>query len=627
MLSALLRQIFGGGRKTAAAAPAEAPPVGPLDAARALLDARRLDEALTEVERVLGADPQSVDARVLKASILRRQRRLAEAKYLLEEALIVDPQCAEAWLELGTCYRLEDDPFWARFYLRLANAADPGRADVWNELGLVEITLGNFEQAEESLENTVNRNPDLAEGWNNLGMLLGRRHDLENARRHFLRAVYLKPEFYMAACNLGLVNRELERFEDAERELRRALALDPQPSAARLNLAGVLQDTGRVEAALEMLETAHAGAPQDADILTAMSAVALRLGDGAAATRRAEQALGCAPDNADARLALATAQLARGDFAQGWENYEARLASGQGIQRRFPIARWRGEDLRGKRIFVYGEQGLGDEIMFAACLPDLLRRGAHCLLDCNARLRPLMREAFPEVEVLEALTRPDSAEVIDVGADLCSPIGSLPRYLRRSREDFGGGQPYLKADAQRVAAWRARLDALGDGLKVGIAWRGGLARTGRANRSIALEALRPLLQTDGVRWVSLQHDARAEELTALEARDAGRVTHWHEAHEAMTETAALIPALDLVVTVCSTVVHLCGALGARALVMTPRGPEWRYLLEGSAMPWYASVELIRQRQRDDWSDVLACVRERLQRAQPAASAAASQVAS
>lgn len=622
MLSALLRQIFGRPAKADPAA-ADVPPAGALDAVRAHLAERRYDAALAEVERVLGGEPQSVDALVLKASILRRQRRLAEAKYLLEAALTLDPRCAEAWLELGTCYRLDEDPLWARYYLRLANAADPSRADVWNELGLIEITLGNFEQAEESLEHTVNLDPDLAEGWNNLGMLLGRRRDLDNARRHFLRAVYLKPEFYMAACNLGLVNRELERFDDAERELRRALALDPQPTAARLNLAGVLQDGGRLDEALAMLETAHAEAPQNADVLTAMSAVALRLGDGALALRRAEQALACAPENSDARLALATAQLARGDFAQGWENYEARLSSGQGVQRRFPIRRWQGEDLRGKRIFVYGEQGLGDEIMFASCIPDLIRRGAHCLLDCNARLRGLMREAFPEIEVLESPTRPDSTGEVEVAADVCTPIGSLPRFLRTAHGDFGGGRPYLKADAERVAAWRARLAGLGEGPKVGIAWRGGLARTGRANRSIALEALQPLFDRAGARWVSLQHDARAEELSALEASG---VVHWREAHGEMAETAALIGALDRVVTVCSTVVHLSGALGREALVMTPRGPEWRYGLEGASMPWYASVTLIRQRRHDDWSDVLAEVRARLHGASAAASAPASRSA-
>jgi len=619
MLSALLRQIFGRAGSAAPAAP-EAARSGALEAARKCLAERRLDEALAECERALGADAESVDAMVLKATILRRQQQLTEAKFLLEQALTLDPRCAEGWLELGTCYRLEDDPFWARFYLRLANAADPSRADVWNELGLVEITLGNFEQAEESLDNAVNRNPDLAEGWNNLGMLLGRRHDLENARRHFLRAVYLKPEFYMAACNLGLVNRELERFEDAERELRRALELDPCPTMARLNLAGLLQDMGRPEAALEMLETAHAQAPQDPDVLTAMSAVALRLGDGALAARRAEQALACAPDNAEARLARATARLAHGDFAQGWDDYEARLTSGQGVQRRYPIALWRGEDLQGKRIFIYGEQGLGDEIMFASCIPDLIGRGAHCLLDCNPRLRALMRESYPQIEVLESLHRPGSPEVIDVEADVSAPIGSLPRFLRRSRKDFADGRPYLKADAQRVAAWRERLAALGEGMKVGISWRGGLARTGRATRSLALEALQPLLGTPGLRWVSLQHDARPEELAALQTSG---VADWRDAHADLSETAALICALDRVVTVCSTVVHLSGALGREALVLTPRGPEWRYGLEGESMPWYASVSLIRQRRRDDWSDVLATVRTRLQDACRAPSALAS----
>jgi len=526
--------------------------------------------------------------------------------------LTLDPKCAEGWLDLGTCYRLANDPFWARFYLRLANVVEPSNADVWNELGLVEITLGNFESAEESIQNAVGRNPEHAEAWNNLGMILGRRRELGIARRHFLRAVFLKPEFYMAACNLGLVSRDLERFEDAERELRRALDLDPCPTAARLNLAVVLQDLGRSDEAREILEAAHAQVPQDADVAAALSALWLRLGDGTHATHFAERALACAPENPEARLALGTAQLAAGNFAQGWENYEARLFGGHGVQRQYPIARWRGEALRGKRLFVYGEQGLGDEIMFASCIPDLIADEVHCLLDCNPRLRGLLRESFRAVDVLDALSRPESPEVIDVQADFCTPIASLPRYLRTSRARFAGGKPYLKADERRTAAWRERLAALGAaGLNVGVSWRGGLARTGRTQRSLDLEALLPVLGTPGVHWVSLQHDANQEEVAALETRHGVTVTAWHEAHADLGETAALMCALDMVITVCSTVVHLAGALGRNTLVLTPHGAEWRYMLEGTSMPWYASVALIRQSRPNDWSDVLAAVGERL----------------
>jgi hypothetical protein len=304
-------------------------------------------------------------------------------------------------------------------------------------------------------------------------------------------------------------------------------------------------------------------------------------------------------------------QLARGDFARGWENYEARLSSGHGVQRQYPIARWRGEDLRGKRIFVYGEQGLGDEIMFASCIPDLIAGGAHCLLDCNPRLRGLMRESFPDIEVLETLSRPDSPNVIDVAADVCAPLGSLPRFLRASCERFAGGKAYLQAASRRVADWRERLAAGGSGLKVGLSWRGGLARTGRVQRSLELEALLPLLRTPGVDWVSLQHDARPEEIAALQARHGFRVADWRDAHADFSETAALICALDLVITVCSTVVHLSGALGRDTLVMTPRGAEWRYMLEGASMPWYGSVSLLRQHQRNDWGPVLGAVHARL----------------
>jgi hypothetical protein len=263
--------------------------------------------------------------------------------------------------------------------------------------------------------------------------------------------------------------------------------------------------------------------------------------------------------------------------------------------RHVTLSGWRGEPLEGKSLLVWGEQGLGDEIMFASCLPDLLAIGARCTLDCSRRLRPLFRRSFPDIAVPDDQT---------AAIDFTLALGSLPSLFRRRREDFPRHAGYLRADPAREAFWRRELASLGPGRKIGVSWRGGLMRTGRALRSLEADQLLPLLRIDGVHWVNLQHGENAAELTRLGNTYGVRVASWEESLIDLDETAALVAGLDLVITVCSTMVHLAGALGRPAWVLTPSGPAWRYRLQGAEMPWYPSVVLYRQSQLGDWVEPL-----------------------
>jgi Tfp pilus assembly protein PilF len=578
-----------------------------LEQMRSCASTRDWQGAAAAAGAVLALEPQQVEALLVKARSLRARGRIEEAKQAYRAALVLEPRRADAWLDLGVCYHMGADDFWARVYFRFAHDLDPNNAQVWNEFGVVEISLGNFEQAEQSLENAVNRNPELAEAWNNLGLVLARRGDLANARRHFLRATFLSPQHYMAHCNLGLACRELELEEEAAQALRRAIEIDASRHTARLNLAMVLQDQGKLEEALEMLEQALAAAPRDADVLAAMSALQLRRGAVAEAQQAARRALELDPQSADAQLALAYAHLSLGDFARGWEQYEARLRSRSSPAARFSFAHWRGEELAGKSVLVYGEQGLGDEIMFASCLPQLAALAARCSLACSPRLAALFRRSFPQVEVVDSVAKLEMQRRRgERSIDFSLAIGSLPLLFRRHHADFPSRGAYLCADEARTRAWRERLAALGPGLKVGIAWRGGLLRTGQVQRSLDLAGLAPLLRAPNVHWVSLQHGRAATESDE-------RITAWDEAIADLDETAALMSALDLVVTVCSTVVHLSGALGRPVWVLTPRAPAWRYLMEGERLPWYPSARLFRQRDASGWSEVLERVSTELER--------------
>jgi hypothetical protein len=179
-----------------------------------------------------------------------------------------------------------------------------------------------------------------------------------------------------------------------------------------------------------------------------------------------------------------------------------------------------------------------------------------------------------------------------VGAAIAA--GSLGALYRRQRDDFPRRRGYLKSDPEKVAAWKARL---GPGLHAGISWVGGLQKTGRSRRSVTLEALRPVLDVPGLQWVSLQHGVAGSPLREFPGATGD-----------LDELAALISALDVVISVCNTNVHLAGALGKEVLVMAPFVPEWRYGLSGD-MLWYPSARVLRQQRYGDWTAVLAGVRD------------------
>jgi hypothetical protein len=379
---------------------------------------------------------------------------------------------------------------------------------------------------------------------------------------------------------IGLVLQKIHRPHEALQYYVSASAINGADAELLNNFAVVLQDLGRLDEAVANYD----------------AAIALKL---------------------DFTLALwhrSLAYLLRHDFARGWPDYELRLLNADRPKRPLEFARWDGRTPNGKKLLIFYEQGLGDEIMFASCIPDLVAAGAHCVIECSAKLLPLFRRSFPQATVYAA--NPDRSlprSVKEAGIELQCPAGSLPLYLRRTRADFPRHPGYLQADPQRVAAWRARLAALGPGLKVGVSWQGGTHKSRRPVRSLPLAQWLPLLQTKNVQFVDLQYTDSGAELAALHAATGVRVHSWQEVRADYEETAALVSALDLVISVCTAVIHLGGALARPVWVMAPFSPEWRYGIAGEDMPWYPSVRVFRQPAYGEWDAVIGhvarCLRE------------------
>jgi hypothetical protein len=301
-----------------------------------------------------------------------------------------------------------------------------------------------------------------------------------------------------------------------------------------------------------------------------------------------------APGNPDIQCNLGAALLRQGDYAEGWRRHEWRLhpnAQNAPAPRSFVQPGWRGEDLAGRTILLHAEQGLGDTLQFIRFAAPISALGARVVVEAPAGLTRLLATA-PGVAAVHPAGEPFP------GFDFHLPLMSAPHRLGVTLETLPAEIPYLRAPAGQSEAWRRRLSAF-PGLKVGLVWTGNpalkLAWSADANarRSISLDRLRPLIDAPGATFFSLQKDVRS-----------GDVIDFMGEIEDFADTAALVEALDLVITVDTSVAHLAGALGKPVWILSRFDGCWRWLGHRPDSPWYPSARLFHQPRRDDWAPVI-----------------------
>jgi len=548
-------------------------------------------------KKLFGSTPDRAPARDPAGSRSAAEALLAQARsayergqldagaQLAEQALAQSHDLAQAHLLLGLIHRKNRRWEDAADCFNLAACFDAGRAEADYQLGLIALQRGDAAEAQHAFEKAVLVQPGHADARVNLGKLLLDQGRHEQAAEHFERAVTVYPHHAQALSNLGFVLlKGFDRPDEALARIDEAIRADPALADAHCNRGMVLQYLGRCEEAVAACD----------------------------------RALEIEPGMAEARLNRALALLMMGDFARGWPEYEVRKRLHRSLQRPFPAAEWTGEPLDGKTLLVYAEQGLGDEIMFASCLPEVLARAGRCVIESHLKLERLFARSFPAAMVIGADQGSDDLGWLERAPppDCKVAIGSLPRHLRTSHGSFPRHDGYLRADPGRVAYWRARLAALGAGPKIGLSWRGGSASSKQIYRSVALSGLLPLFRLSGMHFVSLQYTDCAAEMAALQAEHGVHVHHWQEAISDYDETAALVSALDQVVSVQTAVVHLAGALGRPVWAMVPAAPEWRYQRSGERLPWYPTLRLFRQSTLGEWRDVVERLRVELSPAGP-----------
>lgn len=563
----------------------------------AALGQGRLAEAIRCYEGGVQADPADASLRLNLGFALLESGQVPAAEGRLKEALALrapaDTFSHEAHYLLARAQRALGRPVDALRSCEAALATQPAFAEAVEEGLAILGSLGRTEDAVQWARRLVSLRPTPAARLQLANLLLAAGQPAE-------AAALLVP-----LCAEEPLNREASsllfaalfgaaRFADALAEAQRMLAITGPDAPGLGNVAAAQGRLGRPAEALAALDEALRLEPGRHEALVNRAALLYMLGRVPEAVACAKEGLRRFPDDANLHWNLAIGQLLLGNFEEGWAEHEWRHR--QAGTARLPQPRWQGEALEGRTLFLYGEQGYGDSIQFLRYVPEVAARARTVHLRVPPALEPLLTQL------------PRNCLLVPKGValpvtDFECPLMSLPAVLRTTQATIPRQVPYLQADPERVRAWRERL---GTGrLNVGIAWSGKPTHFNDVNRSMTLAAFRQAA-ADGCRFVTTQPDVREADRAALAAwpdlLDAGR-----ELRD-FADTAALVEALDLVISVDTSVAHLAGALARPVWLLLPYVPDWRWMLDRDDSPWYPTARLYRQPAIGDWESVLARVK-------------------
>ncbi len=612
--------------------------------------AGRLDEAERGYRQVLAIHPKHADAWHLlgvieqqrgrsAASVEHIQRALAlsgpHAGYLTNLGITLEAlgRGAESVAALEKAVRLEPNAFGAHFALanglrglgRLEDAAarykralilQPNNASAYNNLGNTQQDLGRFDEAVASYRRTVTLQPTHARAHYNLGTLFRAAGRLDDAAASFRQALSIVPDMAEAHVNLGVVLHDLGHLEQAIEHARKAIALDPKDPAGYNNLGAVQRDLGQLDEAMESYAAAIALHPDLAEARHNEGVALQRLGREDEALEKFQHAQNLKGDFLEAEQNAALIMLMRGDFKAGWDGYECRWRRNipaLGL-RNFPYPWWRGERDEGA-VLVWGEQGLGDKILYASMLPDLMAQGHAVVWETDARLVNLFERSFPGLKAVVKRNPPD-VETQRTDIRWQSPLASLGRWLRTSAESFPKRKSYLAVDETRRLHYRTLLEAPSTtGPIIGISWISRNPALGH-HKTLDLKQWAPILRMPGARFVDLQYGDTTIERAEAEAELGVSITHIPDLdlREDIDGVAALAAACDLVISVSNTTAHLAAAVGRPTWIIVPAatGNLWYWMRGSDPTPWYPTATIIRQNAPGQWQDVMARLCDRLQ---------------
>lgn len=532
--------------------------------------ARQYDLAIEWFAMAIRQNPDVADYFSNLGMALLRRDRFDEAIKCYDRALVLNPGQAEIWFRMGESLRHRRRLDEAILSFDQALKLDRRHAGAAYASAMLHFDEGRYEQAIGSLDRLVALRPDLAGGHNLRGVCLLELERLEEALVSCGKALELAPDSADFASNVGLVLHRLGRDEEALTWSDKALALNPVLSFALNNRAQSLLALHRFDEALAVLDKAIAINP--------------------------------AFDLAHWNMGLTRLQL--GDYETGWALRErGRACRGFFVDRKFTRPHWPGDQpIAGKTILLHSDEGLGDTIQYVRYVKLVAQLGARVILEVPGPVHALLSgiEGVSLCLPKAGVTLPEF--------DLHCPLSGLPLAFKTRIETIPSDVPYLPVPQDGLRqAWEARLGPH-DKMRIGLVWSGSPAQGNDRNRSMRLATMCRILDADA-RFFSLQKDPRPEDKATLGSRpDIIDLTAYLTD---FVETAAMVSCLDLVISVCTSVAHLAGALARPSWILLCYAPDFRWLLDRDDSPWYPTARLFRQSAACDYAEVLDRVRAEL----------------
>lgn len=532
------------------------------------------DIAADLIGKVILSNPEVPQFHNTQGLVFEALDKIDEAIASYEKAISLNQDYAEAHLNLAIAFQSKGDFDTAVEKCEQIISLFGDSANIYNLMAYSLQQKGQLEKAIESYEKVIQLEPDFAEAYNQIGVIFNTREQYDGAVENCKKALKLDANYTEAYNNLGVALNGCEQYAEAMENYEKAISLEPDFSEAYYNLANCLRDQNRCEESIAIYE----------------------------------KAIQIEPNYAKAHWNLSHALLQTGKFSQGWSEYAWRRKPELGIilyPHKYEQPYWDGCSFEGKRLLVHCEQGFGDNIQFIRYLSMVKERGGTVILESR---KPLFK-LFGQIDGVDEFVMADpDGEAPDIDFDLHTSPLDMPMIFDTTLDNIPCKVPYLHAEPARTEYWKSQVDS--EYLKVGLIWAGCKFHGNDRNRSCRLRNFHPLSKIEGVKLYGLQEGFAAWQ--ADELPSDMEVISLGEEFEDFADTAGAIENMDLVISVDTSVLHLAGAMGKPVWAIIPFEPEWRWMLERQDTPWYPTMKLFRQKERQNWDELFSRVSQQLQ---------------
>lgn len=568
----------------------------------ALIELNHLDKAISVFETMISQDARSVKALINLGAVYEKKDLIEDALFWFRNAILVSPNDTVALYNCARILAKNNQLEEAEKIYKKLLKIDPNYTDAEYNLANVYVKLQNYEAAIIAYKNVLFSNPNYRAAQFNLADALWKMGKPEDAIPHYKDLMSKYPNYTDAYLSLAVIYSDQQEFEVALDLNKKAIAINNKLVPAYFNSARILIELGKFDQGIETYKTALSLEPDSTDILNNLGIAYAEKGSFDCAINTYEKALRLNANDPEVKHNLSYALLASGQFIKGFRLNEERWKTQKNIGVYFNTSKPVWSEQKNRRVLIWGEQGIGDEIMYSSIIPELCEKSSHVLVRCDERLINLFKRSFPE----NITYFPSTKLISEAAYDYHLPIGSLPMYFRRSLGSFKKASlGFLSPDEERSRKISSALSSYKDKKLIGISWKTKSSVRNATKRNLSLSDLARKIIKDDVKLVNLQYGDVSDDIFELETKYGIKVLQLKDLDitNDIDGLASLMSNCDEIISTTNMTVHLAGALGLKTKVLVPYSPRWIWG-DGSQNYWYDSVCPFKQTKVNEWTEVL-----------------------